>query len=506
MLELKKKLKLAENNYLALYELAPVGYFDLDESTRIIKVNLTGAQLLDTPRSQLCGKRFSTFISKNSQSIFYTHLKQVFMTQIKQPCKLELLKKNGSVFYSQLESVTITDVLQPSIKIHVSVIDINEHRLTEQSLRFSEEKFRSLIETTKEWIWTIDLKGRFLYSNPAVKDILGYSPTELLNCNRITLLHKNDRSIITKSTKLFTREKQGWSNLTLRWRCKDGTYRYLESNAVPFFNSEGKLLGYRGSDRDITIRKQSEEKKYHQQSALNHVSKMNSLGEFSSALAHELTQPLTAINNYITGCIKRLNLHTSQDKFLLHEALQQAAKQAERAGKIIHRMKDFAKHGKMHFETVDLNNIIHESILLIQREFSSSNLNINFEENNSQMLMTADGIQLEQVMLNLLRNSIEAMNSAATLNPEIKIKYEHYSNQRILVRVRDNGPGFCSKQNIDELFKACFTTKTYNLGMGLAISRTIIEAHYGQLTCYQNTSNKGVSFQFILPIYQENHG
>lgn len=502
--ELEILLQASETNYHELYEFAPVGYFDLDENNRIIKVNLGGTQLLETPRIRLLGKRFSFFINKNSRATFYTHIKQVHTTKIKQYCELELLKEDGLSFYAQIESILVSNLVQNTSWVHLAITDIGERRRTEQALHASEEKFRSIIETTKEWIWTINLRGQFLYSNPAVQNILGYSTNELLSSSRFLLIHKDDRHLVNKIISYAVNNKQGWSDLVLRWRCKDGDYRYLESNAVPFFNSQGKVAGFRGADRDITSRRQAEEQVRQHQAELNQVAKMNSLGELASTLAHELTQPLTAINNFITGSIKKLAHGSGYDAAVL-DALQQAAQQAERAGQLIHRMKDFIRRGKLCFEKVDIHNIIYQSIGLIKNEFPTIPVKIHFEPMGISLLILADKIQLEQVMLNLLRNSIEAMIDHSTPKPEIHIKCIYHPHQYIMVNLSDNGHGFCDLEDIDieRIFKTCFTTKSNGLGLGLAISRTLIEAHRGHLSAYKNLGNKGACLQFTLPIYQE---
>lgn len=500
-LELEKQLAAMKYSWQELYEFAPIGYLDLDKNNCILKANLTSTKLFQIPRSRLIGKRLPTLVSKNSHPVLHMCLQQASAATIKQSYEIELLRSDGSSFYSQVECTVIIDPASKLTLLRLAIVDVGERRLAKQMLKCSEEKFRSIVEATKEWIWTIDLKGRYLYSNPAVTNILGYSVTELLGYNRLWLIHKEDLPVIVKMLPLSTRGKRGWNNLTLRWRCKDGSYRYLESNAVPFFDTKGTLLGFRGTERDVTLRKQVEEQTRQQQAAVHQASKINSLGELASALAHELAQPLTAINNFITGCIRRLNSNTNQKKALL-EALQQAAEQAERAGQIIHRMKNFIQYGKLHCEKVDINSMICESISLIKKEFPSSAVKISFESLKPRTFITADKIQLEQVMLNLMRNSIEIMTDYAVLDPQLHIGCIRY-DQHVLIKVTDNGPGFCFEGDLNKLFEACFTTKVDGLGIGLAISRTIIEAHGGHLRAYRRAPDKGACFQITLPIKQE---
>ncbi|MDQ3284850.1 MAG: PAS domain S-box protein, partial [Actinomycetota bacterium] len=137
---------------------------------------------------------------------------------------------------------------------------MDERKHVEEMLRDSEEEFRSIVETTTEWLWTIDRRARVTYSNPAVERILGYRPEELIGKDALLFMHEEDRIEIEEMLPKLVSEKKGWSELILRWRHKNGTYRFLESNAVPILNGGGELLGYRGADRDITERIEVEAK------------------------------------------------------------------------------------------------------------------------------------------------------------------------------------------------------------------------------------------------------
>jgi PAS domain S-box-containing protein len=137
--------------------------------------------------------------------------------------------------------------------------DITERKRVEEALRESEEKFRTIVDTTSEWIWEIDADGRHTYSNPAVESLLGYTPDEFLGLSAFDFMHPEDRERIGAIFPSFVNEKKGWRNLVIRWRHRDGTYRYLESNAIPVFDERGGLAGFRGADRDITERMRTEE-------------------------------------------------------------------------------------------------------------------------------------------------------------------------------------------------------------------------------------------------------
>ncbi|HEX8173872.1 MAG TPA: PAS domain S-box protein [Pyrinomonadaceae bacterium] len=151
-----------------------------------------------------------------------------------------------------------TYVYVPPDMVTVYTEDITERKLSEEALRESEERFRSIIEATNEWIWSINLEGEHTYCNPAVENILGYKPEEILGRSGYDFMHEEDRRQMKEMLPALIKERRGWSGLVVRWRHRDGSFRYLESNAVPIFDTEGAVVGYRGSDRDITERRQNE--------------------------------------------------------------------------------------------------------------------------------------------------------------------------------------------------------------------------------------------------------
>ncbi len=494
-------LEESQNRYRELYESAPIGYFSLNEKNIIMEVNLMGASLLGYERRQLIKMPFSYFIPKDHQNTFYNYRKRAFTTQVKQTCELELINKNGSQFYAHLECILVDGHPNKKRQLLISIIDISELKSTELKLQASEAKFRTFLETTKEWAWSIDINGNYFYTNPSIEYILGYKPKELLGKNCLHLIHKDDRK--RAATKLFlsVKENREWNDLVLRWQHKDGSYRQLESNVVAVFDNEDNIREFRGTTRDITLRKQNEDQQLRHQQKINQAAKVSSMGELASLLAHELAQPLTAINNFTVGCVRRLESGRYQQQELL-SVMKEAAQQAERAGKIIHSIKDFVRKGKLHFETIDIHQVIKASVATVKREFDDVLVKTQVKFSHTSLYLDADKIQIELVLLNLFRNAIEAMKNNSSKHPKkLIILSQSSGNNAINVSVIDNGLGFPAEM-ADKVFEPCFTTKPDSLGMGLAICNSIIEAHGGQLTA-KSAPQSGACFEFILPITQK---
>lgn len=243
-------------------------------------------------------------------------------------------------------------------------------------------------------------------------------------------------------------------------------------------------------------RKEAEEKALQHQNELAHVSRLGTMGEMASGLAHELNQPLTAIANYTRGCIRRLQ-GKDPDISEIVKAIDHSASEAERAAKIIKRLRDFVSKGEPSKEPVDINDIIHMVTEITAADINRYQIGLNLHLAHRPSVIKADHIQLEQVVLNLLRNSMESLQQQAG-DRSIDITTTE-DNGNITVSVSDNGPGV-QPDSLDRLFHPFYTTKKHGMGLGLSISRSIIEAHGGQLKMIEKQENNGCTFRFMIPV------
>jgi signal transduction histidine kinase len=231
------------------------------------------------------------------------------------------------------------------------------------------------------------------------------------------------------------------------------------------------------------------------QSELAHVDRLNIMGEMASGLAHELNQPLSAISTYCQAGLRFIDASAEKPGKLVH-ALEQASLQAQRAGKIVHRIRQFGSKGKARRTSMDINNVIRDATGFIKPELEKQGFYRHLELTSNLPLITADNIQIEQVVINLLHNAIEAIVTAKTATPTLTISSRRTDNH-IEVAVHDNGPGI-DESMINTIFDAFYSTKTEGMGLGLAISRSIIEAHDGQLRV-ESHPGSGTTFYFTLP-------
>jgi signal transduction histidine kinase len=261
------------------------------------------------------------------------------------------------------------------------------------------------------------------------------------------------------------------------------------------FSAIGFLMLYQ-LRRKEQHRMEAEAQALQHQSDLAHVDRLNIMGEMASGLAHELNQPLSAISTYCQAGLRIIEAPDGKPEKLVH-ALEQASQQAQRAGKIVHRMRRFGTKSKTHHKTTDINSVILNATGFVEPELEKQGISQRLELAGNLPAITADSIQTEQVIINLLHNAIEAMSAAGTRTPVVTLS-SHRTDDYIEVAVHDNGPGI-DETRMNTIFDAFYSTKTEGMGLGLAISRSIIEAHGGHLRA-ESQPGAGSTFYFTLPL------
>lgn len=248
---------------------------------------------------------------------------------------------------------------------------------------------------------------------------------------------------------------------------------------------------------EMVSRVQAEERARSHLEQLAHVARLSTLGEMAAEIAHELNQPLGAIANYAHGCSKRIDNGTA-DTETIQMVFDTIAKQAERAGKIIHRLRSLVARRQPEMITTDLNRLINEILELQASETEQHQIRMHMELEPGLPSVRVDAIQVQQVLLNLLRNSIEVLRELPPERRNLTLVTRKAGEETLRVSVRDEGPG-CDPETLQRLFDPFFTTKSDGMGMGLVISRSIIEAHGGELWVVPNPGD-GLTFHFTIPI------
>jgi two-component system sensor kinase FixL len=260
----------------------------------------------------------------------------------------------------------------------------------------------------------------------------------------------------------------------------------MQSGGVPHFT---------GFVRDLTEHQETQARLQELQSELVHVSRLSAMGEMASALAHELNQPLAAISNYMKGSRRLLATSSDPNRSKIEGALDRAAEQALRAGQIIRRLRDFVSRGESEKRVESLSKLIEEAGALGLSGAREQGVQLRFNLNRDHDLVLVDRVQIQQVLVNLFRNALEAM--AQSSQRELIASNLPVNDDMMEISVSDTGSGF-HKDVEQNLFQTFFTTKETGMGVGLSISRSIIEAHGGKMWAEANASG-GATFRFTLP-------
>jgi PAS domain S-box-containing protein len=368
------------------------------------------------------------------------------------------------------------------------------------SLQEYEQSYRIVADFTYDWEYWENPDGSLRYVSPACERISGYRVEEFLS--RPQLFHE---IILPEDRKTWEdhqreiRQAPGHHEIQFRLRRPDGDVRWIEHACQPVHGNRGESLGFRASNRDITARKDTERKEQQQREELAHVMRVATLGELTASLAHEFNQPLNAVLNNAQAALRFLN-REEPDFAEVEAALQDIARDGKRASAVIQRLRSFLKPGLGHPEAVNINEVVQEAVALVQNELMSRRIATSLDLAPDLPPVQGDRIQLQQVILNLLLNALEAIKQAATAAPEIHLKTGQESPDFITVSLKDNGKGLPAEE-LERIFEPFWTGKAEGLGLGLSISRSIILAHGGRLWAKAN-ADRGATFLFTLPLYQ----
>lgn len=366
---------------------------------------------------------------------------------------------------------------------------------SEQELRESQHLLDATINNSPAVIYVKNLAGRYLLVNKAYEKILGMSREEILG--------KTDEALFPKDVadKFWENDERAVeSDLPVEFEevalHANGELHTYISTKFSLRDSDGSPYAVCGISTDITERKQLAEREREHHAQLAHFSRLTVAGELASGMAHELNQPLTAITTYAQAC-RRMIDSGDADPAKIRDAAGEIAAQAMRGGEIIRRMRGFVRKQAPQRVKADLNEIVREAIELVKTQAQHSEVTLQLEFSEEPLMVLADKVQIQQVVVNLLRNGFESMAETAACERVVTVRTSRTDQGMIEVAVEDKGAGL-SGSDREKIFESFFTTKSDGLGIGLSISRSIIEEHEGHIWATPNP-DKGTSFRVALP-------
>lgn len=560
-----QELTASRNSYALLYDSSPVGYLTLNEHGIIQKANVAAANLLGCLKEELINKRLGTFIHPTDQDEYYWFLRglvekkteQFLKARVKGACDasthpecqyFQLCADSPWLLQSCNEDIDIThieccarviysddDVMQICLNIHdvterkqaeetiaslndqleekirrqtreltltnTSLIKkVEELRRSKHQLLEREAKLNSIFNASVEGIITIDMSNQMVSANAAVKNIFGYKPEELIGADinmlmRVSAKELNDCNA-AGSLGIVDQIQE------IEGIRKNGSIVPLELSIAEYALDNAHYFTY--IVRDISHRKYREQLDKEHLDELAHVTRLGLMGEMASGIAHEVNQPLAAISSYTQASLNLMRIENF-DKIKLTEILYKTQQQALRAGHIIHRMREFVKSHSKHRSTTDINALINDAVDLCTAELKQNGINLIFELENNLPPIYVDHVQIEQVLINLIRNSVDALKVLPAKHQGLLSIHSQMipDASGIQVRVKDNGPGL-NKEQQQKILTPFYTTKADGMGMGLSISRSLIEAHDGHLH-FNSQPGKGTTFYFTLPVRRKSN-
>jgi PAS domain S-box-containing protein len=423
--------------------------------------------------------------------------------------EFRILLPDGTIKYLEATSYHVFSPLGALVESITTHVDVTERKRTEQALRESEAKFRDYAETASDWLWEIGPDYKFTQLS---ENAFGSDPARRIG----TMCWDHALDVETEPEKW----RLVWATFDSRKPFRDFVYcsvdgtgspMYVKVSGKPVFDANGEFRGYRGTGTDVTaiIRaeaslrtveaeaRESEQRYRKAQLELAHANRVATMGQLTAAIAHEVSQPITAAVTNAQAALRWMSAEPP-DFGEVSEALAGIIKEGNRASEVIGRTRALIRKAPPRKDAVSINDAILEVVALTRTEAANNGVSVRTQLAEGLPPVQGDRVQLQQVMLNLILNAIEAMSGVGEGERQLFIGTGNES-EGVLVEVQDTGPGL-PPATLDLLFNAFYTTKPGGLGLGLSICRSIIEAHNGHLWASRNVP-RGASFHFIAPAH-----
>jgi PAS domain S-box-containing protein len=385
--------------------------------------------------------------------------------------------------------------------------DVTSRHLAEEQVRKSELHLRQMTETIPEMLWSATAEGAIDYCNARLLEYTGFAASEVMGSGWTKLLHPGDVEHTAREWLECVATGKQYVVEVRTLHAADGGYRWCITSALPLLDAQGRIAKWYGTVVDVHDRKRADEELRRSelrlrevQDELAHVTRVTTMGELAASIAHEINQPIAGVVINANTSLRWLS-RVKEDSVNLKEAretIERIIRDGVRAGDIIARIRALFKKTELAKEPLDLNEAIQEILVLARNEIDKQKVVLRLELSGELPEVLGDRVQLQQVMLNLILNAVDAMSAVEGRARDLVIGTRQSSDREVVVAVQDSGVGL-SPESADAIFAAFHTTKPGGLGMGLPISRSIIENHSGRLWVTGH-DGPGATFQFSLPV------
>jgi PAS domain S-box-containing protein len=492
-------LRHSEAQWREVFEHNPVMYFMVDAAGTVLSVNTFGAAQLGYAVSELLGQSVLKVFPDEEQRVARNNV-AICLENIGQTHSWEIRKvrKDGSSLWVR-ENAKAVRRLDHQLIVLIACEDITERKEAENALRQSEMYLAEAqrLSRTGSFGWRV-ASGEIIWSEETFR-MFGYDKApSIKHATVFQRVHPDDRARVEQTIDRASRDGKDFAH-GYRLLMPDGSVKHVHATAHAVTDAAGEIE-FVGAVTDITSRRRAEAELHEAQANLAHVTRVTALGEMAASIAHEVNQPLAAVVTNAAACLRWLDREPANLKEA-RSTVQSIVADGNRAGEVIQRVRALVNKTADQKAPLHVNDVVNEVIGLVQHELSSHRVGLRLELAAALPPVLADRIQLQQVVLNLVINGIEAMQPVKDRPRELVIRTLQDETGQVVVMVSDGGVGVAA-ENADRLFDAFFTTKSSGMGMGLSICRSIVNAHGGRLSA-SGHAGPGATFQFALPLHRE---
>jgi PAS domain S-box-containing protein len=491
----EEDLRSNEEKHRLVVETASDAVISMDDNGTIQFANPASAIIFGYDPTELIGRPLTVLMPEFMRELHDRGFRRFLETGHRhinwRGTELTALRKDGQEFPVE---VSFGELTRDGHKLFTGFIrDISERKQVADKLRASERDLSLIIETIPGLIWCAAPDGELTYLNQRLLDYTGTSHDDWAKLGWANLLHPDDAAPSAHAWARAVATGQPHEG-QFRLRRADGVYRWFQVLGQAACNSEGRVVRWYGLLIDIHDRKYMEEALRDSQAQLSRAIQKATVGEFAAAIAHEINQPLAAVVANGQACLRWLAAQPS-DIAKAREAADRIVRDGKESGEVVRRIRALFKQAALEKIELDLNEVIGEVLRLLTAETAKKRITVETDLDQDLAAVAGDRVQLQQLVFNLLLNGIEAMDPVVDRLKRISIRSKHSSPETVLVEVRDSGIGL---KDPDRVFDAFFTTKENGMGMGLAICRSIVDAHQGRLWAASG-EGPGTTFSFTLP-------
>lgn len=495
------ELEKLKDRYLDLYEFAPVGYVTVGEGGLITQANLTVCRLLGVERSSLVNRPFSRFVYKDDQDAFYLFLNELFESRSHQKYEIRLAENDGKSFYAQLDCVVRTADEDKSNQCRMTISNISDRKKAEERLVESETRLMEAERIARSGNWDWDARTNKVYWSLGTYRIFEVKPDEFAPDyeSHLKFVLPEERGEYEKTIRHCLESKKEFE-YEMRIVTPSGKIRNLAVRGYVKLDDEGVPTGMVGTCQDISERKEMER-------MLLEAQKMEAVGTLAGGIAHDFNNLL----QIISGNAELLELELAQKEIRFRE-MEAILQSARRGADLVKQILTFSRKVDTNFEIINLNDDVKNAERLLYRTIPKM-IQIELMLENKLKLVQADSTQVEQILINLVVNSRDAMPQGGRLtvktqNVQVENQYckgcgRHFTGQYVLLQVSDTGQGM-SEDVLNHIFEPFFTTKRVaeGTGLGLATVFGIVKMHRGHIICESEVGN-GTTFSIYFPAIEE---